>query len=86
MAILLGKELSNGISINYWKISTVTIDYVGNETIVHLSVYKDKQARVDGKDPVMYQQINIKDIIENRVSLYLYISSLPEFVGMENDI
>lgn len=54
MALIKSLELGrSGVFAEYWRITNVDVDFLSNTTRLVLSGYKDLQARIDGKCPVM---------------------------------
>ena len=52
MALIKKTELDNtGYSLEYWKIAHAHYDSASNNWTVHLSGYKDRNSRIDGKSP-----------------------------------
>lgn len=52
MALQLEKTLPTGFVANYWKVNGIEMDFFGNYATVKVSLYKDKEARLAGNNPV----------------------------------
>jgi len=53
MALKMSKELDNGFTAEYWKITKIDFNVLNEVSFVELSLYKDAAARTSGKDRVL---------------------------------
>jgi hypothetical protein len=59
MALIKQKEAHNtGAMGEYWRILETNISYESKLSRISLGLYKNKQARLDGKAPLDYQYFN----------------------------
>lgn len=58
MALVKTKTLENGFEAEYWKVLETNINYLNKNSHVTIGLYKDKQARIDGKRPVETQSFD----------------------------
>lgn len=58
MALQISKETPLGIPAEYWRIISARIDFGANTMAVSVAGYINKQARDDGKAPIIQEQIN----------------------------
>ena len=63
MALQKNKILSSGFTANYWKITTINVNRMGNNVAWYLSLFKDQETSVSGK-PVLTKsfQGSLEDI------------------------
>lgn len=52
MALELTTELKTGYIANYWRITSIHLDLLQDLSVVNLSLFKDRQASLDGNMPV----------------------------------
>ena len=90
MAFELNRDLPSGVSGNYWKISSALVacntDYPTCD--VYLDLFLSRQARLDGKLPLLNQVVNVPLAIVDmsfsydfRACLYNTIKSYPEWAS-----
>lgn len=85
MALIKQKELNNGFSVEYNRVSNISIFRIGSdEASVIIEEYKDATARSDGKSPVSNNGfiINNKEAIDQIIAIiYGELKKIDEFVG-----
>lgn len=60
MALQKDKELENGFTGNYWRLSSVHVDCDGSLMVsISMFLYKDRNARIQGKTPIFDSLIQI---------------------------
>jgi hypothetical protein len=60
MAFQKDQELENGFTGNYWRLSSVHVDCDGSLMVsISMFLYKDKDARIQGKTPISDRLIQI---------------------------
>lgn len=88
MAFQLNKELSTGVSANYWRLAFVEVDCSDNPNVrIHLCLYLTKEAKINGKDSLYRTIIEVPlvEIDSNysydfRACIYNYLRQRPEYV------
>lgn len=58
MALIKEKTLNSGVTGEYWRIIETNISYQSQLAHVTIGLYKDKQARLDGKDTLATQSFD----------------------------
>lgn len=74
MAIQKEKTLSSGVTGNYWRITTITVDSLNMKIVGQISLFKDQTASNAGKSPMAFSKTF-------RIPL-----NLPELLAAENII
>ena len=60
MAFQKQQELENGFTGNYWRLSSVHVDCDGSLMVsISMFLYKDQDARIQGKTPILDRLIQI---------------------------
>lgn len=60
MGLQIAVEIGNsGTIANYHKIQKITIDRYNNNLSIEVTSYKDLETRLNGKSPLLHDQINI---------------------------
>ena len=89
MALQKSIELPSGITANYWKIISLSFNYIAEQTQIRVAGYSSKQAREDGKTFVIAKLINVTGqnyeedfvdfVTDPRVNGYNYLKNTSEF-------
>lgn len=81
MALLLDRQLTSGVSIQYYKIIRVDMNFLTNMCSFSLGYYVNKALRDALMDPVYIEgyNISIDPEIDIRTAIYIYLKSLPEY-------
>lgn len=86
MAIKKTITLPNGFTAEYWKITHDEFDHSDNVVYIDCNIYKDKDARDAGREPVLTKRIQIPypDVsaisnISLRQLLYDLIKEQPDY-------
>jgi hypothetical protein len=91
MALLKAIELPSGLTVEYWRIESVSVDVLCNTCSCTISVYKDQASRIAGKTSVKSISFSwcggdspfdeLANIILNPVAVaYGKVKTMPEFV------
>jgi len=59
MALQLEVSLPSGVAGSYWKVIRTYIDHYLLESTVHIALFRDQQARQDGKQPMQVRQFKL---------------------------
>lgn len=64
MALLKEIEIAgSGIAANYWRIINLSVDLVSKVTKIEVACYKDQQARLDGKAPIIRKTFQYSNLL-----------------------
>jgi hypothetical protein len=88
MAFQLNKELSTGVTANYWRLAFVEVDCSDDPSLrIHLCLYLNRQARLNGKEAlnriiieVPLSDIDSKYSYDFRACIYNYLKQRPEYI------
>jgi hypothetical protein len=85
MALLKSVITDFGVSATYWNIGAVQEDFKGEGSEVTFYGYANKQARLDGKQPLSAGKVQFSgsDYVAGatRAQLYAKLKQKPEFEG-----
>jgi len=94
MGLQLSHEIATGHTGNYWAIDELYIEPIKREAGVRLRLWKDQQARIDGKPPMTlrtygwhdedypYDLATLDTVGKNPMNIaYDIIKTKPEFEG-----
>ncbi len=68
MALQKSKQLQNGITGNYWKITSVTADKVKNQLQVVISLFVSKEISDEGKQSLQVKHSFIGDFTKEQLA------------------
>ena len=54
----MSKELDNGFTAEYWKITKIEFNSINETSIVELSLFKDQVARDAGKERILFKSFS----------------------------
>ncbi len=76
----ISKDITNamGQTANYWRITTINSSYGAKKCNVFIAGYKDKQRRLDNKQPIIVKNYMMK---EDDFALYLDTNTL-DIIGV----
>jgi hypothetical protein len=88
MALIKSIPTDFGINAEYWNIGAVQEDFKGKGTEVTFYGYANKDARLEGKQPLSAGKVQIAGdeyvAGADRAALYAIIKQRPEFEGAED--
>ena len=92
MALTLTKVNSSGVSISYFRVSSVIVNRKVNSVCVRVDAYLDQPTRAAGNTPVSSKSYTAVDAPTNASfaagaavnEAYAYLKTLPDFVGAAN--
>lgn len=84
MALIKQLETPFSVTVSYWRICNLDVDYQNGITRVTLCVYKDEKSRLDGKSPIPGMNIEtslnlIPSDVNVRETIYHLIKQDPFF-------
>lgn len=84
MAINKTITLPSGLDVTYWKIVSAYFSFRDMNVRIELFGYKDRQARVDGREPADTKIITVPFTTDDRAELYEYLKASPEFLDAQD--
>ena len=81
MALLLDRQLTSGVNVQYYKIIRVDMNFLTNMCSFTLGYYLNKAVKDASMDPVYTEgyNINIDPGTDIRASIYSYLKTLPDY-------
>jgi len=93
MALILEKETEFGVNVEYWRITSSDFNWIGNICHIKMAGYKDKQARLDGYDCLMFVELEVNSMLQNELDniniqtfLYNKVKELPDWEDAADDV
>lgn len=86
MALLLDRQLTSGVNVQYYKILRVDINFLTNMCSFTLGYYVNKALKDATMDPVYTEGYNVclEPGTDVRATIYTYLKTLPDYKNCED--